>query len=164
MAANKKLNMSADGISTSDQAAGVITNIVEITVPKGLGYVIPGQFQLVLKLLDSAGTEMADATWFAFAFKKAGMKRAVPIGDVITYRPWADLTTAEQDDQDHARAVRVDLGKPFLALREDEILVIQAYHASGTVDISECEFEIPYGEGDAGDLDNEIALRTQWWM
>ena len=38
MAINKKLNMSADGISTADGTANVISNIVEITVPKGLGY------------------------------------------------------------------------------------------------------------------------------
>lgn len=165
MTTKKKLNMSSDGIATSDQAAGVVTNVVEITVPKGLGYIIPlGGVKLLLKLLDAAGTEMADNAWFAFAYKKAGMKRAIPIGDVFYYRPWADLTTAEQSDNDHARSVSIDVGFPFLALREDEIFVIQAYHASGTVDISECEFEIDYAEGDASDLGNEIALRDQWWM
>ena len=165
MAINKKLNMSADGISTADGTANVISNIVEITVPKGLGYVIPGRFKLILKLMDDAsGNEMPDDTWFAFGYKKAGMKRVIPIGDVIYYRPWADLSTDQQDDDDHARAVTVDLGKPFLPLREDEVFVIQAFHATGTVDISECEFEIPYAEGDAGDLDNEIKLREQWWM
>ena len=107
---------------------------------------------------------MPDDTWFAFGYMKAGMQRVIPIGDVIYYRPWADLTTAQQDDDDHRRAITIDLGHPFLPLREDEVFVIQAYHATGTVDISECEFELGYAEGDASDIENEILLRTNWWM
>lgn len=160
----KKWTRVADGITEADGVAATLSDIWKIKVQKGLGIVIPGSFRFIFKCLDAVATEMPAITEIYFGYITPDDPRRVqPIGSKMLYQPWRDLTTALQQDDDFARVVTLNLGRPLLALIEDESLVIQVYGPTGTVDASESEFYIPYAERNPEDLMRELQWRRQWW-
>jgi len=164
----QKFHISSTGVTATDGVVSQLSDVFVIKIQKGLGVVIPGRFKLVLKLLDDASNEMGAATEFYFGYRTPDdPRRTVPIGAMNIYSPWKDLDTAQQRDDDHADSVWIDFGQEFLPLIEDESLVISVYGVagagSGTVDVSYCQFEIPYAERTPEELVTELALRKQWW-
>lgn len=145
----KTLHAGSDGVTLAAGVGGQVSSVATIAVQLGLYYIVPGKFPLVCKLLDGAADEMADGTLFGFAVKVPGdPERPRPVGGMYQYRKWGDLTTAQQSDKDFKDGLIIDLGVPYLFLDYGESLILQAYHASDTVDSTYTEFEIPYMEHD----------------
>ncbi len=156
------------GVVAADGTVSVLSDIYTITIQKGLGIVIPGRFKLVLKLLDDASNEMGANTEVYFGFRTSeDPRRTVPVGGTYLYSPWKDLSTGNQRKDEYAASVGIDLGHEFLALKEDEKLIISVYgvagDGSGTVDETYCQFEIPYTEGAPETLAKDLELRRLWW-
>lgn len=161
----KKFTRSSTGVTETDGTAAVLSNIWVVQIQKGLGVVIPGSFRFIFKCLDAAATEMPATTEIYFGYMTPDDTRRVqPIGSMMLYQPWRDLTTAQQQDEDYARVITVNFGGiGLLPLIEDESFVLQAYGPTGTVDASESEFYLPYAERSPEDLVNELKLRRQYW-
>lgn len=160
---NKKLTLAHSAFTGANGTANQLSDIFTWTVPQGLGWVIPGKFQLVLKLRSDATTELPDTTEIYFGFRTPDdPRRTVPIGTMILYQPFADLTTAQQQDTDYKDAVTIDLGKVILPLIQDETLVVSVY-ATAAASYANCEFTCPYAERKPSDLIQELAFRKTWW-
>jgi len=159
----KMFSIASPGVTAADGTASKLSEIYKIKIQKGLGVVIPGRFRLVMKLLSAVSTELPDAAEIYFGFQTPDDPRRVqPIGSMILYQPFGDLTTAQQRDRDFEASVMVDLGHEILPLIEDETLVIQVY-STAVVDETYGEFLIPYAERTPEELVAELAYRKAWW-
>lgn len=159
----KMLTLAHPAFAGADGTANKLSDVFTWTVPQGLGWVFPGRHPLVLKLRSDASTELPDTAEIYFGFRTPDdPRRTVPIGTMILYQPFGDLTTAQQQDQDYERSVTIDLGKAFLPLVQDETLVVSVY-ATAAVDVTYCEFVYPYAERKPSDLIAELAMRKTWW-
>lgn len=159
----KKFNASSTGVTATDGTTNVLSNVYEIKIQKGLGVVIPGRFKLLLKLLSAVSTELPDVAEVYFGYKTPDdPRRVVPIGSMILYQPFGDLSTAQQQDSDFEAAVSINLGHEIVPLIEDETLVIQVY-STAAADVTYCEFYIPYTERTPEELVKELAWRRAWW-
>ena len=159
----KKFSTMSDGVTAADGTANKLSDVYKIKIQKGLGVVIPGRFRMILKLLSDATTDLPDTSKIYFGYQTPDdPDRVVPIGSMILYQPFADLTTAQQQDRDYEAAVTIDLGHEILPLIEDESLVIQVL-ATAAADETYCEFYIPYAERTPEELVKELAFRKAWW-
>jgi len=159
----KKFSTMSPGITAADGTANKLSNIYKLKIQKGLGVVIPGKFRLILKLLSAVSTELPDTSEIYFGYQTPDdPRRVVPIGSMILYQPFADLTTAQQQDRDFEASVMISFGHEVLALIEDESLVIQVY-STAAADETYCEFYIPYAERTPEELVKELAYRKAWW-
>lgn len=135
------------GVVLTDQVAATVGVVFSIEIQRNLCAIIPTGFPLILKLIDTGTTDMSDSAEFGFGIiVPQDTRRARPFGPMHTYRPWGDLSTAAQKDANNQRALIVNFGVPYIFLTQGEKFVVQAYHATETVDGSACEFEIPYQE------------------
>jgi len=159
----KMLTLAHTAYSGTDGAVTTLKDAFEFTVPDGLAWVIPGTFKMIAKLYSAGPVALTDAAEIYFGFKTPlDTRRTIPIGGRVLYQPWSELTTAQQRDADNADSVTIDLGKPLIALSQDEIFVVSVY-STVAIDVSECEFSIPYAESRPDLIIQELAYRKTWW-
>jgi len=159
----KKFSIMSPGIEAVDGTADHLSNVFKLKIQKGLGVVIPGRFRLVLKLLSAVSTEIPDTSQIFFGYMTPDDSvRVVKMGSEILYQPFGDLSTAQQQDRDYEASVMVDFGHEILPLIEDETLVIRV-KSTAVVDVTYCEFYIPYAERTPEELVKELAYRKAWW-
>ena len=158
----KVLTQADPEVTLSPNAAGALSSIVKVAVPRGLAMVFPGRFPLVLKLKDSDGAELPDDSRIYFGIKKPGQPDFVHwFSARVLYEPWGNLTLAQQRNSEWEEAVTLDMQIPFLALVEEEELHIGVV-SSSVAATAQVHFAIPYVERAAGEVGEELALRVQW--
>jgi len=150
------LSLNTADVSTSDGTAAVVTEVMTYQVPEGTTLAFAQQILPILDLNDDATpTEMPRATEFGLAFypRGGGPRRSIPLGPRLQeYGRWYGLSTTEQQNKDYRDrlALRTMKIHPILVLEADDILVFQVYHATATLDISECTIELPCFIGSPG--------------
>jgi len=144
----KVLQETSTGVEMTDQTAGTVGSFAEIEVQRNLCMVVPSGFPMILRLNDDdTPTEMPDGTLVGFGIVTSlDPLRPRYVGTMVPYRPWANLTDAEQEDERNQRNLVIDFGIPYIFLTQGEKLVLVCYHATASADGSECEFAIPYQE------------------
>jgi hypothetical protein len=158
----KYLSHVDDAVTLSANTADVLSIIVSAQVPRGLAWVIPGKFPLILKLQASGGSEITITSKFYFGLMVPSEPDLVfNVGSKNYYHPWADLTIAQQRDADYQHALMVDFGIDFLALQEEEKLVIRLI-SPDVIDTSLIRFYIPYFERNPDEIDAELSYRAEW--
>jgi len=140
---------------------GTLTTIFEAKVPRGLAWVIPGKFPLVLKLQQSDGSEIGITSEFYFGIKVPSEGHLVfPVSSRFIYHPWADLDIKDQRDIDFRESLMIDLGVDFLPIVEEESLLIQLY-AAEQIDKTKVRVYIPYFERVPSEITEELAYRAE---
>lgn len=156
------LNQSSPGAALAVSTAAAICAVFTYSVPRGIGIALKGAFILRMKLLDSVGVEMPSTTLCRFTYKTPEDPIwSQPIGSPFIYEPFGTLSLAEQEHEDHERAVRVNLGIPRIAFVEDEKLILEVYHATGTVDATYTEIYIRHVQVTPEELRGFVAERRQ---
>lgn len=159
--AQKFLTHADSFVTLTANTASVLTPILTAEVPRGLAWVIPGKFPLILKLQKSDGSEIGITSEFYFFIKIPSEGRIYfPVSSRFLYHPWADLSIAEQRDADYRDSLVIDLGVDFLPLVEEESLVIQLY-SSDQIDTSKVRIYIPYFERAPAQIQDELAYRAE---
>ena len=134
---------------------------VRILCPRGLAWVLPGQFKLILKLQQSGGAEMPIDTEIYFGLQIPSENKLVfPVGTRLVYHPWADLSLSQQRDKDFDASLTCDLGMDFLPVQEEEALLIQLF-SSQVIDTALVRFQIPYFEENIAGVSEELSYRAE---
>lgn len=154
------------GVVLSDTVANVLTPFFTYTVPRGIGVVLPPKFPLVLKMMggtDAAPIAIPGETKLYYGLKVPGdPDRVNPMGRRIVYRPWSELSLAQQQDDDFRGQLTVTLGDDFLPLAPEESFVLSvlgpAVVSGGTAGSLQV-IEVPYVEKRLDELNELLALR-----
>jgi len=150
------LSLNTADVSTDDGTAAVVTDVLTYQIPEGTTLAFAQNILPVLTLNDDATpTEMPRATEFGLAFYPRGgdPRRAIPLGPRMQlYDRWYGLTANEQQSKDYRDrlVLRTMKQSPLLVLQADDIVVVQVYHATATLDVSECTIELPCFIGSPG--------------
>jgi len=158
----KQLTHGDPAVTLTASVVSRVCAIAEYTVPRGRGLVFRGDFRFRFKMLDAAATEMPITALFRFAIRPATETIwTYPIGAPVPYEAWQSLSLAEQKNEKYGEACEVNLGIDYLAVIEDETLLIEVYDATGTVDETYTKFFIEYAEAPPEALANFITKRRK---
>jgi len=147
-------------VTLSQNTANVLSPIITATVPRGLGWVIPGNFPLVLKLQKADGTEISPESKLYIGIKvPSEPDRIWPVGFRVLYYPWAELSLDKQFDADYRDAIKIDLAMDILPLTEDEQLIIML-QSPDQISTSKVRFYIPYWERASIEIGEELTYRA----
>jgi hypothetical protein len=132
------------GVATSSNVANAYTNIFVVTVPKGVRYRLYNETPFIIKLYDSAGTQIAANSKLILAAQKPGDRLPREICE-FDYRPFYTLTEAEQNNVNYQERTKVVMPYPVVTFNQDEKIVIQL-NSSSVVDWTQAdtafEFEV----------------------
>jgi len=155
----KLLTNSDTWVSIIPNTANQLTQIVRITCPRGLAWVIPGEFPLRLKMQATGGAELPISSEFYFGVRVPFEGQLIyPVGSRNLYHAWHDLSMRDQRDEDFSTAVLVDLGVDFLPIAEEEQLIISLF-SSVVLAPALLRFQIPYFERSIADIGAELEYR-----
>jgi len=162
-----KITQVTRGVTLSDTTAGIVSEVARLTVPRGTAIVIPPTFTPVFEFLQPSGAEMSGTTEIYFGIIVPSDERRIRwLGSKYMYRPWADLSLADQQSKEFERACTIDLGVPYLPLGPEEAFVISLYHEAQTCDANtdntHITFAIPYFERTPQTIMAELAERMEF--
>lgn len=160
---NDSLSLATDGVVTADASGGTVPEtVMKYTVPDGEVLGIPKFLLPILELNSAAGTKCTRySKWGLGLITSGDLDRVVPIGPrMIPWTAWYDTLVALQRDEDHRKALTVDLTKiaPMIVFNQDETFVFQVISSAG-LDVSESLIEIPCYRGKATRVEAELAAR-----
>jgi len=148
-------------VTLKANTADVLTPIVEFKCPRGLSWVIPGRFPLILKLQKTDGSEIKGVSEIYWGLTTpSDPRRIYHVGAHNFYQPWADLSLDKQRDIDYEAALMIDLGIPFLPLQEEEAMFVQLYSAD-TIDTTKVIIYVPYFERAPSEIAEELGVRAE---
>jgi len=117
------------GVVGIDSIPDVWSPFVDVKVPAGVAYILPNHTAFVMKLADSGNVALGRNGSIIIGFKGAG--DAVPKEIYLwDYGIFYDLNIADQRNQNYRSQVALTMGVRFVAIREDEHLVLQIKHAT----------------------------------
>lgn len=151
-----------DIVTLTANTANLLTPIIKVTCPRGLGMVFPGKFPLVMKLKSAVPAELPDDTKIYFGIKKPGQTDFIKWFTARTlYEPWGNLTVTQQRNADYQGSIIMDTQIPFIPIVEEEELYIGVLSTVVSA-TAQTTFSIPYVERGASEITEELALRMQW--
>ena len=126
-----KLTLDRDDLGVVGQAstAAVWSTFVDVTVPAGVAYLLMNREPFVMKLADSSNVAIGRNGEIIIGFKGAGhtVPKELYLWD---YGTFYDLDIPSQRNRNYRDQVALDMGFPFLMVREDEHLILQIKHAT----------------------------------
>ena len=147
-------------VTLTANTPNVLSTIITAEVPRGLGWVIPGAFPMVMKLRKADGTDIhPESRIYVGIWVPSEPDRIWPVGHRILYYPWAELSFDRQFDADYRDSIMFNLGVDILPLTESERLIIQIV-SPDVVDPAKTVFYIPYWERTATEILDELAYRA----
>lgn len=160
----KYLHKSDSFVTASDGTASTLVWIWKWLIARGRAVLIPGQFPLRMHLRSAVTTELPDDSSFCLGvFTREDAIRAVKVGEMPIYAPWADLTSDnDQADDRINHDLWFDLGGVVLAVSEGETLGLGVY-SSAVADETYCTVRIPVAEMTPQAIQNELAYRKGVW-
>lgn len=155
----KMLTHADPQVTITANTPNVLSTIVQAEVPRGLGWVIPGTFPLVMKLRKSDGTDIhPESKIYVGLWVPSEPDRIWPVGYRTLYYPWHELSIDKQFDGDYRDAITFNLYMDILPLTEGERLIVQLI-SPDQIAPGQVRFYIPYWERTATEITEELAYR-----